>query len=151
MRNDDWINLSDKAKAKDHPMPKALWAWAENNDYTIANEEKYYQIYMEDGYTVCFSRTSFVLQCYYMGYGYDTIQKHIEDFEDLEEIIDHIMYWKDNYTTIRSDAIEWVSSQMVGRQNTLQNYDKLWQSKVREYYEMRKQSTTRDLISEIFS
>jgi hypothetical protein len=151
MRQEDWINLPDKAKAKDHPMPRALWEWAENNDYTIANEEKYYQIYMEDGYTVCFSRASFKLQCYYMGYGYDTIEKHIEDFEDLVEVIDHIMYWKRNYTTTRSDAVEWVSQYMIGRQNTNESYEKMWQIKMKEYFEMTKQSTTRDLISEIFS
>lgn len=129
------LTKAEWAKKLDFDLPTELYGWAENKGYKIDNEECYYIIHMEDDYAVCFSRTSFRLQCYYMGYGHDTIEKHIEDFEDLEKVVDHILYWKDNYTTSRSDAIEWVSQYMVGRQKSNKNYEKLWHSKMKEYYE----------------
>ena len=137
MKLEGFDTLPQLAKAKDHPLPKKLYEWAIENGYEVKNQYLYFLIHMEDDYTVCFSRASFGLQCYYMGYGYDTIDKQIEDFQDLDEITDWILYWQRNLTTIRTQAIEWVTSQMTGRQSSKsKKYEQVWERKMQEFYEM---------------
>lgn len=45
-----------------------------------------YVIWKEDDMHCMFSRRSGMLQCYYMGYGWDQQQLHIDRFEDLDNV-----------------------------------------------------------------
>ena len=109
----------EKAEAKDHAPVVEFREWGKANAQAYQNEEAYFTL-IWDNYRVVYSRTSKRIQCYYLGYGYDSVEKSFYDFDSLEEIIEFIEASRD-MPIIRTDVIHKVYEQTIGR---TEDYDK---------------------------
>ena len=72
-----------------HPLGLKLMDWAEAQGYSVQKEERYY-IIRDQEYYVLYTKTSHKLQCYYEGYGKNQKEVDIQDYNELDELLDFI-------------------------------------------------------------
>jgi hypothetical protein len=101
------------ARELDFNMPAELYRWAKDNKIKVVNEERYF-IVCFDEYRVFYSRASQRIQCYYIDYGHDFVERKMDDFKDLKHLLKWINYNRENLTTHRTDAIHQVSKEFLG-------------------------------------
>lgn len=111
--------LPEEAEAKDHPPVVEFREWGRANASGYENNGPYFTL-MWDQYRVVYSRTSKRIQCYYLGYGHDTVEKPFDEFENLEEIIEFIENSRD-MPLFRTEIIRRVYAKVIARDD---NYDK---------------------------
>jgi len=129
MRQNKQLSLPEKARLIDLDLVNELYKWAEDNGIEILSEEVYFILCMDE-FRVVYSRASERLQCYYVGYGHDTVERSLFDFEDLDEIlawIEHSKGMELKYT----EVIHRVQSELMGHKAS--DYEKRWNERLRYY------------------
>jgi hypothetical protein len=126
---DYWLTKAEWAKELDFDLVKELYEWAQDNGIKILSEEVYFMLCMDE-FRVVYSRASERLQCYYVGYGHDTVERSLFDFDNLDEILEWIEHSKGmelKYTKL----IHKVQSELMGYK--ARDYEKKWNERLREY------------------
>jgi hypothetical protein len=123
------LTKSEKAERLDFDIVTELLEWGLKNATKVDTEEIYFILKFEEYYVV-YSRASERIQCYYVGYGHDAVDKCIWDFENLKEVIEFIEASKDMECR-KTDLIRRVQREMEGLKAS--DYYDRWKHLMRKY------------------